>query len=95
MELAQGFDLGIFDKTEKKILGQALDLRNSCGDPSVQAQGEEGLQFHRGRGRDRLLGSQPLLADGGFPDDELHDQALPDNTPGSDATISGAQGLAR
>jgi hypothetical protein len=28
------FDLGIIDTTEKKILGQALDLRNSCGHPT-------------------------------------------------------------
>jgi hypothetical protein len=28
------FDLGIVDKTEKTMLGQALDLRNGCGHPT-------------------------------------------------------------
>jgi hypothetical protein len=28
------FDLGILDKTEKKVLGQALELRNGCGHPT-------------------------------------------------------------
>jgi hypothetical protein len=28
------FDLGVIDKTQKTILGQALDLRNGCGHPT-------------------------------------------------------------
>jgi len=29
------FDLGVVDKTQKAILGQALDLRNACGHPTA------------------------------------------------------------
>lgn len=32
LQVAQ--DLGVIDKTEKQRLGEALDLRNSCGHPS-------------------------------------------------------------
>jgi hypothetical protein len=33
------FDLGEIDKTEKTILGHALDLRNSCGHPTEYRPG--------------------------------------------------------
>jgi hypothetical protein len=33
------FDLGVIDKTEKTILGHALDLRNSCGHPTKYRPG--------------------------------------------------------
>jgi hypothetical protein len=34
-------DLSLFDKTQKQILGQALDLRNSCGHPTKYNPGEK------------------------------------------------------
>ena len=34
-------DLSIFDKSEKRQLGQALDLRNDCGHPVKYKPGEK------------------------------------------------------
>jgi hypothetical protein len=39
LQLAE--DMAIFDKTQKGILGQALDVRNSCGHPTKYNPGEK------------------------------------------------------
>jgi hypothetical protein len=39
LQLAE--DIAVYDKTQKGILGQALDLRNSCGHPTKYDPGEK------------------------------------------------------